>query len=198
MFTKACSVKPNLSSHSSKYLSVLPPRQPASSSASSGLWELRVLSFCSSPPLFLSHQPPPDSRPHQKSSLSWGHCTVPPAPAQQPLSTVPQLSGPHQLWVAFLSSARPQALHPSLLAVPSQPLQLLPLLFIPASKPESDPTFCRVPPCDLRPFPGYPTAPASLVRKRAHTRENYSPSTSVTEVSLPTREESNSWRVESL
>lgn len=185
MFTKACFVKPNLSSHSPKNFSVLPPRQPASSWSSSGLWELRVLSFCSSPPLFLSHQPPPDSRPHQKGSLSWGHCTVPPAPAQQPLSTVPQLSGPHQLWVSFLSSARPQALHPSLLAVPSQPLHFLPLLFIPNSKPESDPTFCRVPPCDLRPqrvqrkqpgFPAYPMAPASLVRKRAHThaKKNYS------------------------
>lgn len=64
----------------------------ASSSSSPGLWELRVLSFCSSPSLFPSHQPQlrashlmlASPRLHstpncRRSPLPWGCCNVPSA-----------------------------------------------------------------------------------------------------------------------
>ena len=261
MFTKACFVKPNLSSSSPKYFSVLPLRQPAPHLLASGSWGPCL----SVPPLFLSHQPPPQphcltvshwpppdflhphlpasgswgpclSAPplscsfhtslhlsltvshwpppdflHQKSSLPWGHCSMHPAPDHQPPSImrqeqtpamVPQLSGPHQL---FLSSAPLQALHPL-----TAGLLLSASAFSPLSSLHPTPTLKTIPlfpgclsvTCAYGKKPGFPLcsmAPANLVMKRAHTHAKlFFASTSVTEVSFPTSEESNRWRVRKL
>ena len=219
MFTKACFVKPNLSSSSPKYFSVLPLRQPAPHLLASGSWGPCL----SVPPLFLSHQPPPQPHCltvshwpppdflHQKSSLPWGHCSMHPAPDHQPPSImrqeqtpamVPQLSGPHQL---FLSSAPLQALHPL-----TAGLLLSASAFSPLSSLHPTPTLKTIPlfpgclsvTCAYGKKPGFPMcsmAPANLVMKRAHTHAKlFFASTSVTEVSFPTSEESNRWRVRKL